>query len=550
MKTKNSSPILANVFSFQLLVKLVIIFGSLEACILLLKPLSLVLAELSSFIFLIPVLLASFLLNIEFSILVFAFIELINIWLLNSLVPNFNLLIFGLTFSIMFLVDISVSYLSTELRKAKQVIKLKSKTEDFLTESIKNSEEFEKEIKKENDSISAKVEEETKELEEERSRLEASINSLNVGFIITNTKNEIVNLNSTAKRLLCITEAKSTNSDGIILDPLAFSLKCDLDTISKQLDGKFDLKKNLETAFKERKIVDVGNIDFRDLVLHIFMSPIVMLKDSALKVIGTVILVEDVTKEKILERSRDEFFSIASHELRTPLTSIKGNTALIKQYYADTLKGDKNLTEMVDDIHESSVRLIEIVNDFLDTSRLEQGRISFNKQEFNFKPLVDEVIKEMSSLALQKNLYLKFSIEADDLSVVADRDRTKQVLINFVGNSLKFTETGGVSITLENDDDFLKVLVTDTGRGIDQKNQKLLFHKFQQASSSLLTRDTAKGTGLGLYISKLMIEGMGGAIGLEKSLPGKGATFMFTLPLVKKIAENQKVVSEQITTTK
>lgn len=531
MKTQSLKSAVANLISYESLLRIILVLSNLEICIILFNRVFLISKDLSSLIFIIPAVLASYLLGRKFSLILLIFIFLINIYLLSGFAFSGNFLVLGFSYILILLLSIFVSFLTFSLRKAKTSITEKLATEDFLVDSIKNSEKFEKEIEEEKDSLDKKVEDETKELEEERSRLEASINSLNVGFIITDTESKIVNMNSTAKRLLCLTEEQNTNSRGVILDPLAFNLKCDLDTIAKQLEGKFDLKKNLEVSFKERKLVDVGNIDFRDLVLHIFMSPIVMFKDSALKVIGTVILIEDITKEKILERSRDEFFSIASHELRTPLTSIKGNTTIIRKYYADKLKDDKDLREMIDDIHSSSVRLIEIVNDFLDTSRLEQGRISFNTKEFDFKDLASEVVKELNSLAAQKKLYLKLTVESKKLAVLADRDRTKQVLINLVGNSLKFTETGGVAITLEDENDVLKVLVTDTGRGIDRKNQNLLFHKFQQAGSSLLTRDTAKGTGLGLYISKLMIEGMGGTIGLEESLSGKGATFMFTLPL-------------------
>ena len=105
-------------------------------------------------------------------------------------------------------------------------------------------------------------------------------------------------------------------------------------------------------------------------------------------------------------------------------------------------------------------------------------------------------------------------------------------IINLVGNALKFTEEGGVTVKVHLSDDFIRVVVADTGRGIPYENQMLLFHKFKQAGDSLFTRDTTKGTGLGLHISKLMVEGMGGSIGLQYSSPGKGSAFGFALPVV------------------
>jgi signal transduction histidine kinase len=112
----------------------------------------------------------------------------------------------------------------------------------------------------------------------------------------------------------------------------------------------------------------------------------------------------------------------------------------------------------------------------------------------------------------------------------ADSERVMQIVVNLIGNSFKFTEKGSIKITFKVTKDSVTTYVSDTGRGISTENQKLLFRKFQQASDNLFTRDTTKGTGLGLYISKLMIEGMKGSIWLEKSEVNKGSVFAFSLP--------------------
>jgi signal transduction histidine kinase len=116
--------------------------------------------------------------------------------------------------------------------------------------------------------------------------------------------------------------------------------------------------------------------------------------------------------------------------------------------------------------------------------------------------------------------------------VYADKNRVKQVIYNLAGNALKFTERGGITVGAEVLGNKVHVTVIDTGRGISDKNQNLLFHKFQQAGNSLYTRDTTRGTGLGLYISKLLVENMGGTLALEHSEEGKGTTFGFTIPIV------------------
>jgi signal transduction histidine kinase/HAMP domain-containing protein len=246
-----------------------------------------------------------------------------------------------------------------------------------------------------------------------------------------------------------------------------------------------------------------------------------------------VVVFEDISKERSLERTREEFFSIASHELRTPLSAIRGNSSMIQQYYADALS-DPSLKEMIGDIHESSVRLIEIVNDFLDTSRLEQKRMKFQFEPLDVVEVARATIKEYQVTGSRQKIGLEVKPPEEPLpQVLADKNRTKQVLINLIGNALKFTSEGSVTVHFASDDDFVKVLVTDTGRGMDADAQKLLFKKFEQTGDTVLTRDSVRGTGLGLYISKLIMNQMHGRIDLESSEPGKGTTFSFMLPVIK-----------------
>lgn len=204
---------------------------------------------------------------------------------------------------------------------------------------------------------------------------------------------------------------------------------------------------------------------------------------------------------------------------------------MILEYHADKLT-DPDLKEMITDVHESSIRLIDIVNDFLETSRLEQGRMEFKNAPFDLAKLIENALKEYQVTGSRAHIALTFEEPVTPLpTVFADSDRVRQVLINLIGNGMKFTENGTVTISARVSGGLVQVMVTDTGRGIPIENQSILFHKFQQASDNLMTRDTTKGTGLGLYISKLMIEGMGGKIWLLSSAAGKGSTFAFTLPV-------------------
>lgn len=364
------------------------------------------------------------------------------------------------------------------------------------------------------ETIEKTVEERTHDLVKEQARLTASIRSLSLGFIMINRSGKVVLSNEVVQKVLGCKEMPKSFDDLVAI-----------------LGKYVDLPHMRIQCEQQQQPVHADSISFGTKWIRLFMAPVVT-QEQAASMIGVVFLIEDITEAKVLERSREEFFSIASHELRTPLTAIRGNTSMIKEYYGEKL--EKDVQEMVNDIHESSIRLIDIVNDFLDMSRLEQGRMQFKPEAFAIDELIKSVLKEYDVTGSRQKLYLKYEPPDKPIpKVFADSARVKQILINLVGNAIKFTNEGGVTVKILPDGRMLRVLVEDTGRGIPYENQMLLFRKFQQAGDSLFTRDTTKGTGLGLYISKLMVEGMGGAIGLQYSQPDKGTAFGFSLPVVQ-----------------
>jgi len=365
----------------------------------------------------------------------------------------------------------------------------------------------------------------------EKARLTASINSLSLGFILTDMEDHIITMNPASQGIIGL----SSRPD-------------DLKVVEGLLQGVVDLHKLNEKCHTEQKPVHIESVLFGRKYLRFFLAPIVIFTNQE-EHIGSVILIEDVSEAKTLERSRDEFFSIASHELRTPLTAIRGNTSLIQEHYFDKLEPD--MKEMVSDIHESSVRLINIVNDFLNSSRLEQERMEFKNQPFDLADLIKKALREYQVTGSRQKIALDFEEPSSPMPMAfADPERVRQVIINLVGNGMKFTEEGGIKINITQSNGMIEVSVTDTGRGIAMQNQGLLFHKFQQAGDSLFTRDTTKGTGLGLYISKLMIEAMGGKIWLVTSELNKGSTFAFSLPIAKKTEDGVSIpVSSNVVQT-
>jgi PAS domain S-box-containing protein len=370
------------------------------------------------------------------------------------------------------------------------------------------------------DRVEKLVEERTEEVQETRARLVSSINSLEMGFLLANANLELVLVNEFATKIVHYqgedAAVHGTKSDAVHL----ITIK----SISQSLTGKANLVKEIQEVIANKKTAHLEGLSLGTRDVEIFVSP-VLLKG---KVIGVVILLVDVTAEKQLDRAKDDFLSIASHELRTPLTAIMGNASMIEQYFGAKIK-DKDLMSLIEDMKTASTRLIDLVNDFLGVSRLEQGRMVFKAEVFSVKELVGGVIAEIKATAKPK---VRIEVgRCADVDAFADPGKAKEVMTNLVGNALKYTQSGTVHIDWAKAGGTVKCRITDTGMGIAPKDQLRLFQKFQQAGSSSLTRDTTRSSGLGLYISKLLVENMGGTIALESSEVGKGSVFSFSLPL-------------------
>jgi len=371
---------------------------------------------------------------------------------------------------------------------------------------LEDERELQTELKQEKLGVERKVAERTRELM-------AVINSISRGLLVINQEKQVLLENVVLRKMLRIGEDKP--------------ISCQI--MRNYLGKEIDLLEIVGQVFSKKKemLLEPKLIGNRYIVIQI-----VPIGENG-QVSEVVIFLKDVTESINLQRSRDEFISIASHELRTPLTAIRGNAEMIMEQYGSKIK-NKDVSEMLSDIHEGSVRLIGIVNDFLNVSRLEMGRLEFKIEEKEVETEIIEVIKEFEVTGSRQKILIEWIKPGCKLPRVAvDVDRLKQVLINLIGNGLKFTKAGKISLMANVEKDYVCVAVTDTGEGISPERQNLLFHKFQQAGSNLYTRDTSKGTGLGLYISRLIMEGMKGKIELAKSEVGKGSTFTLWLPIAK-----------------
>lgn len=230
---------------------------------------------------------------------------------------------------------------------------------------------------------------------------------------------------------------------------------------------------------------------------------------------------------KSIDRLKDEFVSLASHELRTPMSAISS--------YLWMLKDDTNITDRqrvyLQNTYESTQRLIRLVNDMLNVSRIESGRLVIKQKPISLEKLVDESLTELVPKAQEQNIRLEVERPQTPLqNVFADADKIKEVVMNLVGNSLKFTPNGGkITISFSDNNDVEEVHITDTGTGIKKEDMPRLFQKFGMIEGNYLKTTPGQGTGLGLYICKGIVQLHGGSIWFQSDGENRGSTFSFSL---------------------
>jgi len=220
-----------------------------------------------------------------------------------------------------------------------------------------------------------------------------------------------------------------------------------------------------------------------------------------------------------------EFLANMSHELRTPLNSILGFSQLLLEGDGGALTRDQR--QDVDIIAQNGQHLLALINDLLDISKLEAGKAQLHRGEVEVEPLISECVESVRSLATTKKLELSAAVSPEVGRVFADGPKLKQVLLNLLGNAIKFTESGSVRVTAERQGAELLISVRDTGIGVPADDVERIFESFQQGNSGISGK--YQGTGLGLAISQQLVEMHGGRIWV-KSSPGHGSTFTFTIP--------------------
>lgn len=351
----------------------------------------------------------------------------------------------------------------------------------------------------------------------EKRRLQAIVQQLPVGVVITDSKGRVTQVN---KKLETILGTKiplgfimgsapllptTTNGKNIVPSkgPLAQVI-----STGKTVGGK-------EFSIKRK--------DGREVYVLTSAAPI---HNKVGKLIAAASISYDITQQKELEKRKDDFLNMASHELRTPLTSMKlyidSLTAKVRDY------DDERVNKTIKSIKQQTDRLQELVSDLLDVSKIQTGKLSFVKETFRLDTLAAETIEDVRGMAKKQEIVLTSKAS---VNVFADRFRMYQVLTNLITNAIKYSKgEKQIKVRIKREADKVVVSVQDFGIGIAKEQQKKIFERLYQVQDD--NGRTYPGFGMGLYISKEIITRHKGAIWVE-SEKGKGSTFYFTLPLKK-----------------
>lgn len=383
-----------------------------------------------------------------------------------------------------------------------------------------------KNITSQSDEIKRQVRERTEELKRHKENLEKLIDTIEDGIVVINDKGIIQKFNPTAEKIFQYRSDEVIGKNVNMLMPEPYHSNHD------------DYIKNYITTGVS-KLIGIGRDvegkkkDGTVFPIHLAMSE--MMVENKSNFVGSI---KDITQQKEAEeklvlaketaeqanRIKSEFMNTMSHELRTPLTIILGNIEELTD--EQDLPDTDEIAEIARDCSKAGDMLMQLINDILDISKIEAGKMPLNREKVDSAELINDVAKTIRVLAENKGLDL--IIKGKDRVIDIDPIRIKQTLFNLLSNSIKFTDSGAVSITTEVEKDWFAIRVSDTGCGMDEKSLTYIFDPFRQVDSS--TTRKVGGTGLGLAITKKLVELHGGAISVESKV-GKGSSFTIKLPI-------------------
>jgi signal transduction histidine kinase len=396
----------------------------------------------------------------------------------------------------------------------------------------------------------------SKKMFEEKERWRTIFHNVDDGIILLSPEKKIIEANLKAREILSSQNANLNGKDFFsffeVLDPeIEISAISSIKNFDKTrgLNQK-DLNKKIDNFFRSHTIMRPKEyyVRTKNGRYWIIAGMKTAMKDLQKNIYG-IIHINDITKIKEVEQDKNEFMSMVSHELRTPLSAMKGflSMTLNEDYGRLNKKQRKSLTR----IDESNERMVTLVEDILDVSRIELGRINLHKEPINLSAITCIIVREFGAKIQEKKIKITIQGRTADIClknikkdsghrcrnlhiyVLADRDRLMQILQNLVSNAIKYSfDKGTINIDIKKDKKFAEISIKDGGVGVAKEDYSKLFKRFSRIHNPLSIQ--AGGTGLGLYITKKLIQEHGGVITV-KSQKGKGTTFSVKIPIAKQL---------------
>lgn len=364
------------------------------------------------------------------------------------------------------------------------------------------------------------------DLEHQAQELNAIIDNLGDGLLVVDANGMITRANPALRNMFRL------NGTALRGQPVETIFEQSIADLISQNQTRPSVTMSVEVALLDNRVGQA---------LVTAITPDVEIVSSGAPILsnGSVVLIRDITAEKEVDQMKTDFLSTVSHELRTPLTSVLGFAKLIQKKFEDTIlpavqtdtkKTDRAIRQVRENlgiIVSEGERLTSLINDVLDISKIEAGKIDWNMQSIAVAEIIDRAISAISVLVQNSGLEMICEIESDLPDVMCDRDRLIQVMINLLSNAIKFTNQGSVTCRAHSQDADIIISIIDTGIGLSESDLGKVFEKFTQVGAVMT--DKPKGTGLGLPICKQIIEHHRGRIWAESQL-GQGSTFSFSIP--------------------
>ena len=415
---------------------------------------------------------------------------------------------------------IAVSFLISEKKLIQEQLNEKATTLESIISQMREREVELENIKKatlnilddlenEKKAVEQRVLERTEDIVHEKEKLHQVTKNMNDGAILLDTNGDVIFVNERVYELIGIKE-----EDRQPLLSLDF-----LFNYFKSVDIKKYFKKCIEG---ETFHIPEAEVDGKIYELFFHCLEYTQTTNQS---DGCFILIGDITDRKLLERSKSELVAIASHQLRTPLTAMRGNVEmLIDESYGAMNSGQH---ELLEDIEVSTKRLITMVNDMLDITKIEQGKLDMVCEPVNVKNLIDSICVDLADYA-KRHLFTIDTQIPENIIAYGDKLRMRQVFQNLIDNAIKYSRNPGkLSIVVRIDRTTVEVMLKDNGIGIPKNEQSKLFDRFYRASNTANT--ATSGSGLGLYIVQSIIGQLGGSIRFE-SEENVGTSFFVNLP--------------------